>query len=165
MYPSTAGVESTVEAAVKPAEDAAVEVQVQATIKPAAPATARARGRIEQLGIKKGFPTKMLMMVFASVWLIIAGALLPGSPEGYPAYAIAVGVVGLVLSLSLLLQHVIHDGKGLSNSVGDSSFTVQQALAIFLVLWWGVGAGVCTFLDPFKAPHACWDPGPIKNDY
>jgi len=153
MYPSTAGVESTVEAAVKPAEDVAVEVQ--AAIKPAAPATARARGRIEQLGIKKGFPTKMLAMVFASVWLIIAGALpyenIPGSPEGYPAYAISVGVVGLVLSLSLLLQHVIHDGKGLSNAVGDSSFTVLQTLAMFLVLWWGVGAGVCTFLDPFKA--------------
>jgi hypothetical protein len=35
--------------------------------------------------------------------------------------------------------------------VKETAVTVQQLIALFMVVWWGIGAGVCTFIDPFVA--------------
>lgn len=66
-------------------------------------------------------------------------------------YAVAVGSVGLVFSLGALLLLKLKPepmSKELFK-VKDTAVTLQQLIALFMVLWWGVGAGVCTFIDPF----------------
>jgi len=68
-------------------------------------------------------------------------------------YAVAVGSVGLVFSLGALLLLKLKPepmSKELFK-VKDTAVTLQQLIALFMVLWWGVGAGVCTFIDPFTA--------------
>ena len=35
-------------------------------------------------------------------------------------------------------------------SVRETPVTVQQLIALFFVVWYGVGVGICTFVDPFR---------------
>ena len=117
-------------------------------------ATQRAQAALERF-ISPGFPTKVLAMLVASVWVIIAATPLPatltGSPDGKAAYAVAVGAVGLFFTL-LIIGMLMLDSHNLDRqllTVKQHPVSLQQALAAFLSVWWAAGAGVTTFLGPF----------------
>ena len=105
----------------------------------------------------------LVTLSVAGLWLLVTAA----APEGgygapdyeYPStywdkyrkYAVSVGAVGLGLGLIALLmtrfKPDMSDKKMLS--IKSTDVSVLGAFSIFFVLWWGVGAGVCTFKSPF----------------
>ncbi|EOD40893.1 hypothetical protein EMIHUDRAFT_439512 [Emiliania huxleyi CCMP1516] len=105
----------------------------------------------------------LVTLSVAGLWLLVTAA----APQGgygapdyeYPStywdkyrkYAVSVGAVGLGLGLIALLmtrfKPDMSDKKMLS--IKSTDVSVLGAFSIFFVLWWGVGAGVCTFKSPF----------------
>jgi len=72
----------------------------------------------------------------------------------YRKYALSVGAVGLGLGLiALLMTRFKPDMTNQKMlSIMSTDVSILGAFSIFFVLWWGVGAGVCTFKEPFFAP-------------
>ena len=116
----------------------------------------------------------LVTLSVAGLWLLVTAA----APQGgygapdyeYPStywdkyrkYAVSVGAVGLGLGLIALLmtrfKPDMSDKKMLS--IKSTDVSVLGAFSIFFVLWWGVGAGVCTFKEPFAPPAV-----PAGNGY
>ena len=105
----------------------------------------------------------LVTLSVAGLWLVVTAAA-PlggyGAPDyEYPSthwdkyrkYAVSVGAVGLGIGLIALLMirftPDMSDKKMLS--IKSTDVSVLGAVSIFFVLWWGVGAGVCTFKSPF----------------
>ena len=105
----------------------------------------------------------LVTLSVAGLWLLVTAAA-PlsgyGAPDyEYPSthwdkyrkYAVSVGAVGLGIGLIALLMirftPDMSDKKMLS--IKSTDVSVLGAVSIFFVLWWGVGAGVCTFKSPF----------------
>ena len=105
----------------------------------------------------------LVTLSVAGLWLLVTAAA-PlsgyGAPDyEYPSthwdkyrkYAVSVGAVGLGIGLIALLMTRftpdMSDKKMLS--IKSTDVSVLGAVSIFFVLWWGVGAGVCTFKSPF----------------
>ena len=72
----------------------------------------------------------------------------------YRKYALSVGAVGLGLGLiALLMTRFKPDMTNQKMlSIMSTDVSILGAFSIFFVRWWGVGAGVCTFKEPFFAP-------------
>jgi len=118
----------------------------------------------------------LVTLSVAGLWLLVTAA----APEGgygasdyeYPStywdkyrkYAVSVGAAGLGLGLIALLmtrfKPDMSDKKMLS--IKSTDVSVLGAFSIFFVLWWGVGAGVCTFKSPFAPDPAT---NPAGNGY
>jgi len=103
-------------------------------------------------GLTSGFATALMATLVAGVWVTAAASVLydNGSTSSYVAYAISVGVVGIVFALlGLLMTKNEKMEKKNFGKVKGENITTQKLLAVFLVLWWGCGAGIGTFKSPF----------------
>jgi len=81
----------------------------------------------------------------------------PYKPRNW-GYSLAVGITSLfVCAAFLLLAERQPDALSRPISGGPS---LQTLLALFLLLWWAAGAGVLTFMDPFRVTSngyfSCW---------
>lgn len=123
--------------------------------------------RIEGDDIADGYPTKMLGICVASVWLIAAAAaprngymsLDNGSGDlwdvdldGPHTYCIVVGSVALTLCaiVLMLIKYKPEPLEKVICNIRGSPVKGEQFVAIFLVFWWAAAAAVGTFYSPFE---------------
>lgn len=140
--------------------------------------------RIEGDDIADGYPTKMLGICVASVWLIAAAAaprngymsLDNGSGDlwdvdldGPHTYCIVVGSVALTLCaiVLMLIKYKPEPLEKVICNIRGSPVKGEQFVAIFLVFWWAAAAAVGTFYSPFETNvgngyFALWAPRPRR---
>jgi hypothetical protein len=124
-----------------------------------------------------GFPSRLIAQFVCGVWVTAAASRLVdisswsalSEADRYTSYSVAVGAGGILFPLIFLLM--LHFCRQPFEKeivyVKEEGLTLQKICAIFLVLWWGCGAGIGTFevhwppaLPPFwqGLRAACWPP-------
>lgn len=89
----------------------------------------------------------LVVLVGSIVELVAAALVCSNGCGGYVAYAVAVGATSLFFCLVLVV------GPQLSASANQLAFPI----AVFLFLWWFVGAVILTFITPFVvASNGFW---------
>eukprot|EP00121_Abeoforma_whisleri_P005832 Awhi_evm1s5290 len=82
------------------------------------------------------------VMLISNVFFVTAAATLCDQTNcsSYNGYAVALGVIGLVICLCLFAMKF---------ATKDALFSIGKILAGFNALWWTIGTGIVTFKAPF----------------
>lgn len=124
-------------------------------------------GKIKVELAAPGFPNHLVATFVCGVWVTAAASRVVDltswvgiTADRFTSYAVAVGAGGIIFPLIFLLMIKLCRKPFEKElvSVKEEPVTLQKICAIFLVLWWGCGAGIGTFevCPPlaFAAAHA-----------
>jgi len=118
-------------------------------------------GKIKVELAAPGFPNHLVATFVCGVWVTAAASRVVDltswvgiTADRFTSYAVAVGAGGIIFPLIFLLMIKLCRKPFEKElvSVKEEPVTLQKICAIFLVLWWGCGAGIGTFERPFSVP-------------
>jgi len=109
--------------------------------------------------LASGFASRLVAQALCGIWVAAAtGRLVKFGRDNdlynpYVVYALVVGILGIVFPIIalLMLKFASKTMDKELHTVKKESITPQKVWAMFLVIWWGAGAGIGTFHFPFKA--------------
>jgi hypothetical protein len=125
---------------------------------------AEGRAPLAVAAIAAAAPRNLLTVLGCSSLVVVLQS--SGGREGLALYALCVGGVSLCVVLLTLIHRAVAKTRAatLEQSIaciwGGTPFSFEALLALFLTVWWAVGAGILTFMGPFTVTSnsyfACW---------
>jgi len=89
--------------------------------------------------------------IVAGVVVILATSYLDEHTTEHWGYSLSVGIVGTALAVAAVLLRQNGTGDKVLFTSKWGALTLNGVLAVVLVIWWGVAAGVLTISNPFTS--------------